>query len=127
MGNIIKVNFNNTRIKLPVLEPPIINKTSLTEIFIINPNTCFDYSKIIIYLNDKYLLATETFNYKLTLPEDFLQTLQDSQFKISIVLQNTISKLTKEQRFDSILDLALVCSENTVCSAYTTVSDFKGG
>jgi hypothetical protein len=125
MGKKFKVNFNNLKIKLPYFNSPIINRLSLSEMSIINPNTYFDTSKILIYINGNYLLSSDTFKYVLTLPEEITNNPEDNKtFTLTIILQNAVSKFTKEQRFDFTLDMYKTCSDYMVCSEKQTVSEY---
>lgn len=126
MGEIIKVNFNNTKIKLPKVEPPLVSRLNVSDIKIVNPNKHFASTKVVVLINGDYLLAFDTPEYILKLPEDFTQTSEENPYKsfiLTTVLQNSVSKFSKEQRFNFKFNTTTTCSEYMACSNEQTVNE----
>lgn len=137
MGNILKVNFNNARIKLPAIDRAIASIVGNNQIKITNPNTNFERSQMIVYLNDEALFTTTASEYIITIPDKYLQSIykpteEDMKqyvdipvcnFKLTVKIEGYSSLLYRKDTFTTFISLTIVCSNNLSCSDNITVRE----
>lgn len=137
MGNILKVNFNNARIKLPTIDRPLTNVVGQNQLKLENPNTLFETCQMTVYINDEALFITKASEYLITIPDTYIQsTYQPTEedikqfgdipacnFKLTVKVEGYSSMLYREETFTTFISLTVICSDNLVCSNNLTVRE----
>lgn len=113
MQGIIKVNFNNARIKLPTLTPVLVARKSInTIIFSHNNLSKFDECKMIVYKEGNKLFETNMpyFSYTVT------EVLEGMYLSLEVELEAKVHQYKTKNKITYTLIQDIVCSEYVVCS-----------
>lgn len=113
MKGIIKVNFNNARIKLPTLNPVLVAWKSINTLMFSHDNLSkFDECKIIVYKEGIKLFETNMpyFYYTVT------KVSEGTPLSLEIVLEAKVHQYKTTNKTTYTLTQDIVCSEHIVCS-----------
>lgn len=114
MADIIKVNFNTLKVKIPTLKQPLIGWINNNTLVISHDNLEeFETVRMKIYINGEFKLDTD--NDKIEYVIDNISP--DETYIVTIDLIGTISKLTKSYSHTiKLTSVIKVCSNNAICS-----------
>ena len=113
MHGIIKVNFNNARIKLPTLNHVLVAwKNTNTIIFSHDNLSKFDECKMIVYRKGEKLFETNMSSFSYTLDEVSVGTL----ISLDIELEAKVHQYKTKNKITYTLIQGVICSDNIVCS-----------
>jgi len=121
MGNIIKVNFNNAKIKLPSLISPQISWVDNKTILIYHNNLeTFDEVRMKIYVDDEFKIDTYEDKIEYIVGEE---AATKNNYKVTIEMIGTVSKLNKTYAQTLTIENFIACSEQVVCSNNLTCQE----
>lgn len=113
MKGIIKVNFNNARIKLPTLNPVLVAWKSIDTIIFSHDNLSkFDECKMIVYREGEKLFETNMPYFYYTVTE----VLEGMPLSLEIELEAKVHQYKTNNKLTYTLIQDIICSEHIVCS-----------
>lgn len=113
MQGLIKVNFNNARIKLPTLNPTLVAWKSIDTIIFSHDNLSkFDECKMIVYKKGEKLFETNMSYFYYTVTE----SLEGLPLSLEVELEAKIHHYKTKNKITYTLPPDIVCSEYVVCS-----------
>lgn len=113
MKGIIKVNFNNARVKLPTLNPVLVAlKSNNTIIFSHDNLSKFDECKMTVYKKGVKLFETNMPDFYYTVTE----ASEGTPLSLEIELEAKVHQYKTKNKITYTLMQDIVCSEHIVCS-----------
>ena len=113
MKGIIKVNFNNARIKLPTLNPVLVAwKSNNTIIFSHDNLSKFNECKMIVYNKGEKLFETNMPYFYYTVTE----VAEGIHLSLEIELEAKVHQYKTKNKITYTLIQDIICSEHVICS-----------
>lgn len=120
MQGVIKVNFNNARIKLPVLTPITVAwADNSTLIFVHDNSDRFETCKMSITINNVFVLETYQDIFEYSIPD----TIDTNSLKIEVRLECKTHFYTLFSVYKTTITQGIICSDNVVCSEDLTCQE----
>lgn len=113
MQGIIKVNFNNARIKLPTLNPALVAWKSIDTIIFSHDNLSkFDECKMTVYKKGEKIFETNMPYFYYTVTE----VSEGTSLSLEVELEAKVHQYKTKNKITYTLPQDIICSEYVVCS-----------